>query len=454
MLHKRLILAGFTFIVGILLFGTLLHWRYRESCRKIQHARQFDTSKVTAKINSGELNNITKLLHDFFVLRPRLLYIGIYNARQQPVYQKTRLTRSQTRRIADFGASYRLHSNEKKAFKNELKQDGFIYRISLDDKQYARVFYLYDDRIYTDKQTIMLRQFILLSLILAGFSILIPLLLSVMRKVTAPGGTAEIEPTLPTGKQEQSSAQSETDERFISIEVENPLIDEEKTDKTAEPVVPEELDKLLSDTEQPKKSDETGEKQVDVDTIKTNDDQAGHTGDEISQASDNPEPALPEGKGLFSRDQLEKIQVEALPEISTLILFDIDYTRQLGIRYGQIKSEMIISETGSVIGDSLPQNGKVFKYSDQQYAVLLPGTAATQSFEIADDIRKEIQEKIFQLGDNDTARATVSGGIASLRQDSDELQSIAETIERARRSLSNAKKNGRNLISEEVNEQR
>lgn len=154
-------------------------------------------------------------------------------------------------------------------------------------------------------------------------------------------------------------------------------------------------------------------------------------------------PAPLAGKGPFTAEEFQTYRDSDLLKDTQFLLFDVDYTGQLNRRYGQMKTEIIIAEILKMLSEEIPPNSRLFRMSGQQFLAAIPEISSEAAYDLAEDLRKTVQEHLFRPDAEDTARATISGGISGYLPDG----SGEEKYRRCSKALRNAKKNGRNLIS-------
>ncbi len=75
-------------------------------------------------------------------------------------------------------------------------------------------------------------------------------------------------------------------------------------------------------------------------------------------------------------------------------------------------------------------------------AILLPNTAAADAFNLAERVRRTIEQQVIEYEQGKTLSITVSIGISTLT----ELETTADLIKNADKALYYAKVNGRNQV--------
>ena len=85
------------------------------------------------------------------------------------------------------------------------------------------------------------------------------------------------------------------------------------------------------------------------------------------------------------------------------------------------------------------------RYGGEEFIVCLPGATLEKATEIAEQMRKSIEEKIIICGEHNI-KITASFGVCSANTRTAQSESIKELIQRVDDKLYLAKNNGRNRI--------
>jgi diguanylate cyclase len=154
--------------------------------------------------------------------------------------------------------------------------------------------------------------------------------------------------------------------------------------------------------------------------------------------------------GLFNRRRfdaaLENLVTNALTEREplSLLLVDIDQFKGINDAYGHVFGDQVIQSVSQAIKASVKGRDVAARYGGDEFAVLLPETAASGGATVAEYIRRIIERRRVSdfAGDMEPIGVTVSIGIATLTR-SDGPQDL---LRRADKALYQAKKNGRNAV--------
>ena len=151
--------------------------------------------------------------------------------------------------------------------------------------------------------------------------------------------------------------------------------------------------------------------------------------------------------GLYNRRQLTKILHDEMvkaeqsgTELSLLIL-DIDYFNEVNKTAGHSYGDSVLNEMSARLTKATRQEDICFRFSGEDFVILMPGADVNQAFNKAEKLRLACASKPFSHG-SVKKHVTVSIGIASLRKHHPESQD--EFISMTETALNMAKAEGRN----------
>jgi diguanylate cyclase (GGDEF)-like protein len=119
----------------------------------------------------------------------------------------------------------------------------------------------------------------------------------------------------------------------------------------------------------------------------------------------------------------------------SLILFDIDFFKNINDKYGHKTGDKVLTELVTVVTKTIRKSDAVFRIGGEEFAIISPETKAEGAFNLAEKVRKGIEK--YSFGTN---KVTVSLGVAEFHQaiKKDDLYSHAD------QALYLAKNKGRN----------
>jgi len=121
------------------------------------------------------------------------------------------------------------------------------------------------------------------------------------------------------------------------------------------------------------------------------------------------------------------------------ILLDIDFFKVINDNYGHPAGDKILIETAKIITSTLERSDTSARLGGEEFIILLPETNIQIGREIAEELRRKIQDYSFQF-EGHLIDITASFGIAMLGNSFDICYSQAD------KALYKAKTNGRNCL--------
>jgi len=144
-----------------------------------------------------------------------------------------------------------------------------------------------------------------------------------------------------------------------------------------------------------------------------------------------------------NRIAIEVNKCKVTGEPLSLILFDLDHFKKLNDGYGHDAGDYVLKEMAQIIRANGIREQDVFaRYGGEEFVILLPKTNLKQSFEIAERLRKLIENKEF-LYDAKRLPVTASIGVADYRQG---VITGTDLFKRADDAVYKAKEAGRNQV--------
>lgn len=159
---------------------------------------------------------------------------------------------------------------------------------------------------------------------------------------------------------------------------------------------------------------------------------------------------LDELTGLFNRrkfDEALNIEVERAIRYKrhlSLLMLDIDHFKNYNDRNGHLKGDKLLKEIAYLIMIQLRSSDYGFRYGGEEFAILLPETGKEGGLEVAERIRKSVEESGFERSeDQPLGKVSVSIGVAGCPEDAINSRAL---INMADMALYEAKNSGRNRI--------
>jgi diguanylate cyclase (GGDEF)-like protein len=144
-------------------------------------------------------------------------------------------------------------------------------------------------------------------------------------------------------------------------------------------------------------------------------------------------------------DQALSIAMDNLKSSSKgfcVLFIDIDKFKQINDQNGHLIGSQMLSHLGKLLKNSFRRNDQLFRYGGDEFIAVLYDTEIEKAREIAERIRKTVEERIFKFH-HSSLKVTLSIGIARFPEHG---RSKEEVIAMADRAMYVSKKQGRNQV--------
>jgi diguanylate cyclase (GGDEF)-like protein len=139
--------------------------------------------------------------------------------------------------------------------------------------------------------------------------------------------------------------------------------------------------------------------------------------------------------GLYNRRALDKM-IGSLNEYS-LILFDIDYFKNVNDQYGHLMGDQVLQFAAATILKETSNYSYCFRWGGEEFLIILPNTEMEEAYSISEHIRKT-----FYMTPSPTGNPiTISVGVGTLYETTDFFSELLHLTDQA---LYEAKHSGRN----------
>ncbi len=140
-------------------------------------------------------------------------------------------------------------------------------------------------------------------------------------------------------------------------------------------------------------------------------------------------------------DKVEEIlaSYKRVPKAVSMLLLDLDYFKKVNDKFGHHIGDQVLKDFAQLVKSRIRETDYIYRYGGEEFVVLLKNSDLDNSADLANSIRKQVQE------DQKLSRynVTVSIGVAELRK-----TDYADTwFSRADLALYESKSWGRNLVS-------
>jgi len=125
------------------------------------------------------------------------------------------------------------------------------------------------------------------------------------------------------------------------------------------------------------------------------------------------------------------------------ILIDIDDFKRVNDLCGHPIGDKVLQEIAKITSRSVRQSDSLARYGGEEFVILLPDTNLQNSLQVAEKLRKLIEDHTFQPAE-EPLKLTISLGVAS--NEMPETSSAGALVKLADKALYKAKKEGKNCF--------
>ena len=126
----------------------------------------------------------------------------------------------------------------------------------------------------------------------------------------------------------------------------------------------------------------------------------------------------------------------------SLIIIDIDFFKDINDTYGHMVGDEILKSLSQLMESSFRTTDKVCRWGGEEFAILLPSTSMNNACNVAEKIRKKVENSFHQVKEKSISYTISLGVSESLAID----ETIDKIINRADKALYKAKDSGRNCV--------
>jgi len=128
----------------------------------------------------------------------------------------------------------------------------------------------------------------------------------------------------------------------------------------------------------------------------------------------------------------------------SLLMMDIDRFKGINDKFGHKAGDDVIQACSDIFRGAINNSDIVGRYGGEEFVVLMPGISQTTATEVAETIRKEVENTQVKFSDKIIIHLTLSIGVTEIAIELD--NSVDDMLQRADQALYDAKAKGRNYV--------
>ncbi len=144
---------------------------------------------------------------------------------------------------------------------------------------------------------------------------------------------------------------------------------------------------------------------------------------------------------LFEALDKELIRARRYDRQLSLLIFDIDYFKNINDQYGHLAGDHVLRELARIVQERIRRDEVFARYGGEEFVIVLPETPLAGGVALAENLRGRVETHPFSF-QGERIPVTISVGCAMLAEE----KTAADLIQRADDKLYEAKRGGRNRV--------
>ena len=125
----------------------------------------------------------------------------------------------------------------------------------------------------------------------------------------------------------------------------------------------------------------------------------------------------------------------------SLLIIDLDGFKQVNDIYGHQQGDAVLADIAKLFTGSIRRPAVLARYGGEEFAIIVPQTGIKGALQLAERLRKTVEEYSFSAGAKKKLKLTISIGIGEYKN----KLPAKELVERTDQALYMAKKKGKNI---------
>ncbi len=135
--------------------------------------------------------------------------------------------------------------------------------------------------------------------------------------------------------------------------------------------------------------------------------------------------------------------VEKTNQYLSCLMIDIYFFKKINDTYGHYKGDLVLKELSNILMDHFGTTGTVGRIGGEEFCVLLQNYSYETIYNEATKVRTYVEQNVFHLSPWTSIHLTISIGIASFPEATNDLTTLKQLADKA---LYDAKNSGRNKV--------
>jgi two-component system, cell cycle response regulator len=144
---------------------------------------------------------------------------------------------------------------------------------------------------------------------------------------------------------------------------------------------------------------------------------------------------------LFEALDKELIRARRYDRQLSLLIFDIDYFKNINDQYGHLAGDYVLRELARIVQERIRRDEVFARYGGEEFVIALPETSLQGAVTLAENLRARVETHGFSF-QGERIPVTISVGCAVLGEE----KTAADLIQLADDKLYEAKRGGRNRV--------
>ncbi|MCF8052518.1 MAG: diguanylate cyclase [Desulfobacterales bacterium] len=145
----------------------------------------------------------------------------------------------------------------------------------------------------------------------------------------------------------------------------------------------------------------------------------------------------------YQQLELEADRANRYENPLALLLLDIDFFKQYNDSHGHLEGDRVLVRLGEVIRSLLRKMDSAYRYGGEEFTVILPETNAREALNVAQRIRRAVEQEKFVTAEGEKSQVTISIGVTEYQRNED----VKSFINRSDKAMYRSKIEGRNKVS-------